>query len=250
MIPPNRQRPQGPRLKYGEARSSIRTGDVLLFQGTTFVSRFIRWGSNSPYSHAGIALWAHERLMVVQSASRGVEILPASTAVKKYDGQVDWWQPAGAAREQLRLPALVDAAFDELGKPFAVRPLLALVARMFRRKDHGNPDLTGRAPGYFCSQLVSRCYRRGGVDLVPGKADHDTSPGDLSRSDLLVFSGVLHHHPGGVPAVPRLPSRADAPDPRSFRQGGSNSGNPAGGRASQLVSVQGISLGQAECTVG
>jgi hypothetical protein len=206
-----RKRPAGRPLKYGEARKLIHTGDVFLFQGTTLVSRFIRWGSDSPYSHAGIALWSLERLMVVQAATRGVEVLPASHAVMRYDGQVDWWQPTEATREQLKLPVLVNSAIDELGKPFAVLPLLALVARMFRREEWRNPDPQGKEPDYFCSQLVSRCYRRGGVDLVPDKADHDTSPGDLARSGLLQYCAVLHHHPGGVPApVPALPSRADA----------------------------------------
>ena len=56
----------------------VKDGDVLLFQGTGWLSRFIRWGSNSAYSHAGIALWWGARLMVVQSANRGVEVLPAA----------------------------------------------------------------------------------------------------------------------------------------------------------------------------
>jgi hypothetical protein len=208
-------RPTGLRLDYGEARSQIRTGDVFLFQGTALLSRFIRWGSDSPYSHAGIALWSHDRLMVVQAELRGVEVLPASQAVIRYDGQVDWWQPTEAVRERLREAALVNAAIDELGKPFAVWPLVALVARMFRREDWGNPDPGRDEPDYFCSQLVSRCYRKGGVDLVPDKADHDTSPGDLSRSGMLQYCAVLHHHPEGVPApgpvlVPAETSRADA----------------------------------------
>lgn len=193
-------RPQGPRVVYGEARPRIRTGDVLLFQGLNPLSRFIRWGSKSPYSHAGIALWWGTRLMVVESALRGVEVLPASIAVKHYDGQVDWWQPNEEIAGLLRPADLVNAAFDELGKPFAVLPLLALVARIFRGEDLGNPDPSRPDPSYFCSQLVSRCFRKSGVDLVPGKADCDTSPGDLARSGKLNLQGVLHAHPEGIPA--------------------------------------------------
>ncbi|MCI0573151.1 MAG: hypothetical protein L0Y66_20595 [Myxococcaceae bacterium] len=193
-----RPRPSGPRLVYGETRSRILTGDVLLFQGTSVVSRFIRWGSRSPYSHAGLALWWHERLMVVQSASRGVEVLPASTAVHRYDGQVDWWQPSESVRTTLDVATLVHAAFDALGKPYATLPLLALVARMFRGREWGNPDVRRESDTYFCSQLVSRCYRKAGVDLVMGKADHDTSPGDLSASPRLVYRGVLQRHPEGI----------------------------------------------------
>jgi uncharacterized protein YycO len=200
------QRPKGRSLEYSENRQEIRTGDVLLFQGTSAVSRFIRWGSKSPYSHAGLALWWNERLLVVQSASRGVEILPASTAVERYDGQVDWWQPKIATRARLDFKALINAAFDELGKPFAVLPLVALVARMFKGEEWGNPDAGPNDHSYFCSQLVSRCYRKAGMDLVPNKADQDTSPGDLARCGHLDFLGVLRQHPLGVsPALMPLP---------------------------------------------
>jgi hypothetical protein len=190
----------GGRFGYGEIRTRIRTGDVFLYQGTSLISRFIRWGSQSPYSHAGLALWCQDRLLVIQSASRGVEVVPASIAVKRYDGQVDWWQPKDPVRSALGIGTLANAAFDELGKPFAVLPLVALVARMFRRRDWNNPDMRA-SESYFCSQLVSRCYRKAGVDLVPQKADQDTSPGDLSRSGLLDFCGVLHEHPLGVPVL-------------------------------------------------
>ncbi|HSP81542.1 MAG TPA: hypothetical protein VLQ93_23690, partial [Myxococcaceae bacterium] len=118
-----------------------------------------------------------------------------------YDGQVDWWQPREDVREQLDVRAMVDAAFDELGKPYAVWPLVALVARMFRGEEWGNPDDEHGTESYFCSQLVSRCYRKAGVDLMPGKADVDTSPGDMARSGLLLFRGVLHSHPEGLPVT-------------------------------------------------
>ena len=204
-------------LGYAQARPSIQTGDVLLFQGTTWLSRFIRWGSRSTYSHAGIAVWWEERLMVIQSANRGCEVLPASTAVDRYDGQVDWWQPDDGTRAELDLHLLVDGALEELGKPFAVLPLVALVARMFRGRDEGNPDDGGGPPSYFCSQLVSRCYRKAGVDLVPRRADADTSPGDLARSGRLLLRGVLHAHPTGVPGAAFVPDLAAPPQAGALR---------------------------------
>jgi hypothetical protein len=208
------RRPEGPNLEYRQARPIIQTGDVLLFQGLTRISRFIRWGSKSAYSHAGLALWWDDRLMVVQSASRGVELLPASTAVDRYAGQVDWWQPREDIRERLDVRAMVNASFDELGKPYAVWPLVALVMRMFRGEEWGHSDEKYGTESYFCSQLVSRCYRKAGVDLMPGKADADTSPGDLSRSGMLVLRGVLHSHPEGLPVTDPLVA---GPQPGSAR---------------------------------
>ncbi len=207
---PHHARPSASRVGYDEARGRIENGDVLLFQGTGWLSRLIRWGSKSPYSHAGLALWWNNRLMVIQSAARGVEVLPARTAVQKYDGQVDWWQPDPATRAELKVDILIHAAFDQLGKPFAVWPLIALMARMLRGEELGNPD-SRRMPNYFCSQLVSKCYRRAGIDLVKEKADHDTSPGDLARCGRLLLRGVLHKDPTGVPfALPALSATQDA----------------------------------------
>lgn len=185
-------------LGYARIRSQIQTGDILLFQGVHWVSRLIRWICGSPYSHAVMAVWWDERLMVVQCAERGVEIVPASQVVRRYAGQVDWWQPTPAVRSQLDLPALVTAAFDELGKPFAFLQLFTLFARMIWNRRHTAPALTPSTPRYFCSQLLSRCYRRAGVTLVPHKHDADTSPGDLALSAQLAFRGVVNPHPAGV----------------------------------------------------
>src|SRR5688500_20257335 len=74
---------------YTQIRGRIRTGDILLFQGTSPLSRLIRWGSGSEYSHAGFAAWWDGRLLVFQASGRGAEVLPASSAVDAYDGQVD-----------------------------------------------------------------------------------------------------------------------------------------------------------------
>lgn len=194
----------------------IRTGDLLLFQGTTLLSRFIRWGSESPYSHCGLALWWDARLMLMQATDRGVHVLPVERVLAQYDGQVDWWQPCEALRGSLDVERLKSAALDELGKPFGAWPMAALVARMFRRKELGRDDPAGmRDDSYFCSQLVGRCYRRVGVDLVAHKADRDLSPGDLARSPHLVFRGVLRPHVQGVcvqPALPAPSARAALPE--------------------------------------
>ena len=79
-------RPRGEPVAYPDVRAQIQDGDVLLFQGTHWLSRLIRWGSKSPYSHAGVALWWGPRLMVVQAVGKGVEAVPLSHAVDRYSG--------------------------------------------------------------------------------------------------------------------------------------------------------------------
>jgi hypothetical protein len=179
-------------LIYTDVRSQIETGDILLFQGSSPLSRLIRWGSGSVYSHAGIAAWWDDRLLVFQAASRGTEILPVSSAVDAYDGQVDWY----ALRPEVRLSArqahsLVTTAVTLLGRSYARSGLVELMWRMARGKFRGRRDPETSPDALFCSQYVSYCYRMSSFDLVRGTDDASTSPGDLAKSAYLELRGVL-----------------------------------------------------------
>ena len=186
------RRPEGVRRDYRAVRAQIQDGDVLLFQGTHWLSRIIRWGSGSAYSHAGVALWWGPRLMVVQAVGKGVEAVPLSVAVDRYSGQVDWLQPPPEVRARLRRELLLSNALDEVGKPYSRGGLLRLARMVWQRRLRRYRDPKKGAPAYFCSQLVSRCYRVAEADLVPGRADAHTSPADLAACGQLALQGVLH----------------------------------------------------------
>lgn len=197
MKAPRHARDTAPRARYGEVRSQIRTGDILLFQGKTVLSRFIRWGSDSTYSHVGMAAWWGPRLVVFQSAGRGVEMLPVSAAVDEYDGRVDWWPLVPPYDEQLDRNRLVDVAITELGKPYATVGLAKLVWRMVIGRFRGIPDPKADPEAMFCSQYVSYCYRSAGLDLRPNTPDMCTSPADLARSGRLELRAVLRKESTG-----------------------------------------------------
>lgn len=191
--------PAAPRCRYDSVRERIRTGDILLFRGRGWLSRFIRWGSDSVYSHAGMAAWWGERLVVLQSAGRGVEVLPVSRAVHDYDGQVDWWSLAPEHEDALDRGALVGVAITQLGKPYATVGLVELVGRMVVGRFRGTPDPKGDPESMFCSQYVSYCYRRAGLDLREDTEDACTSPGDLADCGKLALRAVLHRPREGAP---------------------------------------------------
>lgn len=185
-------RSAAPRERYGDVRARVQTGDVLLFQGKSALSRFIRWGSDSTYSHAGMAAWWGPRLVVFQAVGHGVQVLPVSSAVDAYDGQVDWWPLVPAAEEQLDRQRLVDVAISQLGKPYARVGLVEVVWRMAIGRFRFTPDPKTDPEAMFCSQYVSYCYRQAGLDLRPDAEDACTSPGDLARSGRLYLRAVLH----------------------------------------------------------
>jgi len=182
-------------LVYTDVRGAIRTGDVFLFQGKSAISRLIRWGSESIYSHAGFAAWWDGRLMVFQAAGRGAEVLPVSSAVDAYDGQVDWFALTEQHRARVNTDLLLTDALTLLGRSYAKLGLIDLMLRMLSGRFRGRADAKTGPDTVFCSQYVSYCYRRAGLDLVPDTDDGSTSPGDLARSPLLLRQGVLHANP-------------------------------------------------------
>ncbi len=182
-------------LVYTDVRGAIRTGDIFLFQGQSPISRLIRWGSESIYSHAGFAAWWGGRLMVFQAAGRGAEVLPVSSAVDAYDGQVDWFALAEPHRPSVNTEILLTDALTLLGRSYAKLGLIELMWRMARGRFRGRADAKDCPDSVFCSQYVSYCYRRAGLDLVADTDDGSTSPGDLARSPLLERQGVLHANP-------------------------------------------------------
>ena len=192
-------------LLYTDVRAQIQTGDILLFQGTSAISRVIRWGSRSVYSHAGFAAWWDGRLLVFQASGRGAEILPMSSAVDAYDGQVDWFALAEAQRAKVDAQLLVTQAVTLLGRAYAKRGLVDLMWRMVQGRFRGLPDPKASPDEIFCSQYVSYCYRHAGLDLVIGTDDASTSPGDLASSPLLARRGVLHANPNEKQARQQAP---------------------------------------------
>ena len=192
-------------LVYKDVRAAIQTGDILLFQGQSPISRLIRWGSQSAYSHAGFAAWWDDRLVVFQASGRGAEVLPASSAVDAYDGQVDWYALADDHRTRVNAQHLVTHAVTLLGRSYAKAGLVQLMTRMLWGRFRGLPDPKTCPDSVFCSQYVSYCYRSAGLDLVEGTDDGSTSPGDLAASPLLVRRGVLHADPIAKAERQRVP---------------------------------------------
>lgn len=173
------------KLEYAQTRDAIEDGDVLLFQGAGIFSRLIRWATRSAYSHSGMAIWWNDRLMVLESTSPEVRVMPLSILIGHYP-RVDLYKPV----EDFSRVQLFEAATEALGKRYAVWTIVRYVRRiLFRIRGGGDPR---KPPDKFvCSQLVSYAYREAGVDLDKDNPDEFTTPDALSRSKLLRLAGTL-----------------------------------------------------------
>ena len=53
-------------MNYSQARSLIKSGDVILYRGKTALSRLICHVTGGSWSHVGIAYWVQDRLFIFQ----------------------------------------------------------------------------------------------------------------------------------------------------------------------------------------
>lgn len=94
---------------YTPHRNQMKTGDLIIFSGTSFVSEVIRWKTNSPYSHVGMVLDTFhnegfgQSIMVIESTSlidipdiqtkeivKGVQLHWLSKRINAYKGSIFW----------------------------------------------------------------------------------------------------------------------------------------------------------------
>lgn len=177
-------------LAYWDVRDKIREGDLLLFQGDRTLSWVIRWVTHGVYSHSALVVPAwHDRLLVMQAEAHGVEIAPASHAVDRYDGKVDWWALADEAYQQLKPKKFMDALLDPVGKPYDFRGAFWLGLLKLFHVQTRTP--TRRQSSYFCSEYVAEVLREGGIDMG-GMVDAKTSPSDFASCGLFIYRGTLH----------------------------------------------------------
>jgi hypothetical protein len=179
-----------PSLEYADNRSSIRNGDVLMYRGRTMESRIIQWATHSRYSHAGLAVWWNNRLMVMEAVGKGVIVTPLSNNVSSYRGDVEWFTSVEEIPEDQRM-VMVDFAQQELGKEYALWRAVLLGVRLLFKHDLRTRDHLRREGRLFCSHYVAETYNALGRDLKRGVSDRFMSPGDIASSPLLKRIGTL-----------------------------------------------------------
>lgn len=140
------------RLTYEQARSLIKTGDLLAVRSTHGgFAALIRWGTKSPYTHTAVAIWLCDRLMMVET--RGLAGMVPATQLGDKDFDV------------IRCPVedteyVVIEAFNILGQPvgYDFIDLLRIAGRLwFGWKEPESDDRK-----LVCSALSAAIYRLAG----------------------------------------------------------------------------------------
>ena len=179
-------------MRYQTIRESLRTGDIVLFSGDSFVSRLIRLGTPGPWSHVGmvIVLPGIERVMLWESTTlskikdlktgklmSGVQLVWLSEKIRDYNGRV--------AIRKLETPIQIQPKrFGEVAKELHGRPYEDDWCDLIKAAWDGPwgdnvPDLDS----VFCSELTAATLKRLNVmeDVQP---DSEYTPADFAGEPL------------------------------------------------------------------
>ncbi len=176
--------------RYDDARREIRNGDVLLYKGQGFLSRLIGLLTKSPYSHAGLAVWWYDRLMVMEAVGKGVVVTPLSVNVAHYEGGVEWYQYKEEIPEPDRLK-MAHFAQQQLGKEYAYWKMISILFYIIFQWRMSRRDELRRTKKLFCSYYVAQVYNSVGRDLKKDESDRFMSPADIANSPALRKIAVL-----------------------------------------------------------
>lgn len=149
-------------------------GDFGLQAGTGWEMWCVRVGTLSRWGHACVATG--------DSVGGQIQIVEAMPdGVRTRTCPVSEWTWANVPLTDTQRDDIALIAFEQVGKPYDWGSIAGFVLRHFgmhlrgkRSRDH--PD--GRL---ICSELAVWSYRESGVDLFPGAAPGDLSPGDLAE---------------------------------------------------------------------
>lgn len=182
-----------------------------MYRGKSLVSRLIRRFTRSKYSHAGLAVWWNERLMVMEAVGKGVIVTSLSANVAHYDGQVEWFTSTQEIPEANRIQ-LVQFAQQELGKEYDSWKLVLFGLFILLGKSVETRDKLRREQKLFCSYYVAQAYNSIGRDLKQNVSDRFMTPDDITSSPILKRMGTLRKRakpkpvsgPGTLPFSSRI----------------------------------------------
>jgi hypothetical protein len=193
--------------RYEEVRPQIKNGDVIMYEGKSMVPKLVSWFTRSPYSHAGIAVWWNERLMVMEATMRGVMVMPLSRSILRHKGKVEWFTSKQEISDEDRLRMVIFAQ-EELGKSFARWKAVLFGLKILLNRNLSKKDQLRMENKLFCSQYVAQIYNSIGLDLKKNREDRFMSPGDIARSPLMEKRGEFKIKNNSIELVYRPTQKA------------------------------------------
>lgn len=163
----------------------LKRADILVTCNNTILGKLIEKFTKSIYSHAAIYIGGGGIVDATNKFGKGVRVRTLKQTAQRFY-RID----------VLRYPNLSDdkaekicsEVLNHVGESYNyimlfLFPLMAILPDKWR-----NPFVEKEAK--ICSELVSRTYKKVGIDLIPNKTEGQESPADIGRSKVLRFIGA------------------------------------------------------------
>lgn len=177
-------------------RHVLRTGDLVLFAGSTWSARLVQAFTLSRWSHVGLVvrlpefgdrplLWEATRASKLRDIRQGVEfdgvqLVSLDDKVLSYPGEIAVRRLRVALPESARI-----AQVRRLLTAWHQRPYRNYVSKQLLSWWRGDAAVALERQGGFCSELVAEVYRHWRL-LPEGRPAHDFVPRHFADGPLLV----------------------------------------------------------------
>jgi hypothetical protein len=205
-------------INYADAYELFAEGDVLLFRGQKFYSKFIQAGTASPYTHVGVASKPNGLWEVVFFHGKTGGATQNIAQVCKDEGPViDIYRPTSHQDRSYFIPqtgevysfstpfngkAVTNIMRKMTGLPYGWRRIwwifkykLFLHNFLFSHNDFILDDEVKDIVYPICSSTVAYAFNRYGIDLIKNKGDNWTTPADLALSPNLNYLFTIKFNP-------------------------------------------------------
>lgn len=151
-----------------------RPGDFGLTRGVGAAMLMVRFGTFSRYGHAAVCV-GHD----LYGQPVIIEAMPGGARRRSVgEGEFIW---SNIPLSDYQRGVITRAAESTVGIPYDWRSIAGFVARFWKVKLWAGTSADHADDRLICSELVVWSYRQGGIDLAPGVAAGDVSPGDLAN---------------------------------------------------------------------
>lgn len=189
-------------MSYDSVRPLIKSGDLLLCQGSSIFARMIQHATNSPWSHVGCLMRvdALERILVLESVeSIGCRAIPVSRYISNYAGEgCGYPGRIFIARHRLfqaeispAFQAFSQRAIDLLGYPYDTQSILRIAARVLAVEVGFRTNPITQNTAYICSEFAWEVYKAFGITL-PYSTGGYIAPKDWAEcSEVYMIAEVI-----------------------------------------------------------
>ncbi len=192
--------------RYARLRRHLKTGDLVFFAGRGLVSASVQAVTHCKWSHVAmvmvlseydfVCLWESTTLRNLKDLNmgqvhEGVQLVPLSTRLRSYEGEVAVRQLQGVTLGKKHLKALTTLRRRLAGRPYEESTLELMMSAY----DGPGGDQAENLSSLFCSELVAETYQALGL-IRSGRRDkpsNEYTPADFSeaREDLPWIRGRL-----------------------------------------------------------